>query len=156
MEIKDIIIDVDILDLKNKEIKTIDRSNIKFFYRSSELNDVCILGGRIKLERGKRRDIATLIDTYLKKREWIQSLNFPSAGSVFKNPDKENPAGKLIEACGLKGKRIGGAEISKMHANFIVNRGGALYKDVESLIDLAKRKVKEQFNIDLELELNVK
>ncbi|MDD5145210.1 MAG: hypothetical protein PHW72_03760, partial [Candidatus Pacebacteria bacterium] len=78
--------------------------------------------------------------------------NYPSAGSVFKNPDGFSAAW-LVEACGLKGKRIGKAEISKKHANFIINLGGAKEKDVVKLISLAKKSVKKKFKINLQEEI---
>jgi len=94
------------------------------------------------------------MDSFMKSREWINDLGF-SAGSVFKNPDKENPAGRLIESCDLKGKRIGGAEISNNHANIIVNVGNAKSKDVQDLIELAKTSVEKKFNVALQLELRI-
>ena len=154
-EIKDIILDLDVIDLKDRKRKKLDRSNIDFTYRSSGLDGKCILGARIRLQKDGRIAINNRIRSFMKKREWIQELGFPSAGSVFKNPDNNNPAGRLIERCGLKGMRIGGAEISRIHANFIVNTGGATSKDALDLIDLAKNTVKEKFGIELELELKV-
>lgn len=83
-----------------------------------------------------------------------QPLNMPSAGSVFKNPAGQS-AGELIEKAGLKGSKIGGAMVSDMHANFIVNAGNAAPSDVTQLISLIQNKVKEQFNIQLELEVRL-
>ena len=91
----------------------------------------------------------------MKKREWIQKMRYPSAGSIFKNPDRGDPAARLIERSGLKGTRIGGAEISKIHANFIVNIDGATSKDVLDLIELTRKSVKEKFGVELELELKI-
>ncbi|MEA1927507.1 MAG: hypothetical protein U9N73_04825 [Candidatus Auribacterota bacterium] len=81
-------------------------------------------------------------------------LEYPSAGSIFKNPPGDYAA-RLIEAVGLKGKRIGDARISEKHANNIVNLGAARFKDVEQLINLARKKIKEKFNIRLKLELEL-
>ena len=78
----------------------------------------------------------------------------PSAGSVFRNPPHDH-AGRLIEAAGLKGKQIGGAMVSKKHANFIVNTGTATSNDIKNLIKLVHAQVKEQFNVDLVLEQNI-
>ena len=75
-------------------------------------------------------------------------------GSVFKNPPNDH-AGRLIEACGLKGTRLGGAEISPLHANFIMNAGGATCQDILALIDLCKQRVHNQFGIQLEEEVRV-
>lgn len=154
-EIKDIILEVDVLDLKDKKRKALKRKDIDFSYRSSGLDGKCVLGAAIKLKKDKEDAVKRRIDSFMKKREWIQRLGFPTAGSIFKNPDSENTAGRLIEQCGLKGRRAGGAEISRIHANFIVNTGGAMAKDVLELIELAKRSVKQKFGIDLELELKV-
>lgn len=154
-EIKDVIIEVQILDLKNKKIEVLNRDDISFSYRSSGLDGKCILTARIRSRKAEKTTIKKRTDSFMKRREWIQKLGFPTAGSVFKNPDSENPAGRLIEACGLKGMRIGGAEISKIHANFIVNTGGAMARDVLELIELARTSVRNKFGIDLELELRI-
>ena len=154
-ETKDIILDVDVIGLKDKKRRTLDRSNIDFSYRSSDLDSQCILGARIRLKKAKKSTVINRIDSYTQTREWIQKLGYPSAGSIFKNPDKHSPAAILIEHCGLKGKRIGGAEISSAHANFIVNTGNATSKDVLDLIELAKKSVNAKFGIDLELELTI-
>jgi UDP-N-acetylmuramate dehydrogenase len=76
----------------------------------------------------------------------------PSAGSVFKNPENDF-AGRLIEACGLKGLQIGMAQISATHANFIINKGGATADDVKKLIDKARSEVQKQFDIELQEEI---
>ena len=91
---------------------------------------------------------------FLKKRKETQPLEFPSAGSIFKNPPGDF-AGRLIEKAGLKGARMGGAMISEKHANFIVNTGNASSKDILALIDLAKKRVREDFGVGLELEIQV-
>ncbi|MFC1624141.1 UDP-N-acetylmuramate dehydrogenase [Candidatus Omnitrophota bacterium] len=154
-EMKDIILDVDVLDLKDRKRKKLRRVEVPFAYRASGLDGKCILGARIKLEKDKKSAIIDRMNAFKKKREWIDGLGFPSAGSVFKNPDGENPAARLIEDCGLKGTRIGGAEISRMHANFIVNVDQACSNDVVGLIELARGKVKEKFGVELELELRM-
>lgn len=155
IEIKDIILDAEILDLKDKKIKILGRKDIDFKYRFSGLDGKIILGARLKLKRDKKENIRDRISAFNKKREWIAGIGLPNAGSIFKNPDPWKSAGMLIESCGLKGKRIGGAEISEVHANVIVNRGGATAKDVLGLIDLARASVKQKFGINLELELRV-
>lgn len=154
-EIKDIILNVDVLDLKDKKRKVLNRGDISFSYRSSGLDEKCILGARIKLGKDKKKAIINRAASFMKSRDWIKELGFPSAGSIFKNPDNGGPAGELIESSGLKGTRIGGAEISRAHANFIVNIERATSKDVLELIGLARSKVKERFGIELELELRI-
>lgn len=97
------------------------------------------------------------IKQLLSKRIASQPLQQPNAGSVFRNPPNDHAA-RLIEACGLKGTRIGGAEISKKHANFIVNTGGAgvtKAADIEALIDLAQNTVREKFGVELEREVRI-
>jgi len=94
------------------------------------------------------------MDRIMDRRKQTLPLEYPSAGSIFKNPAGDY-AGRLIEATGLKGKIVGGAQISKKHANIIVNRSAACCRDVDQLITLARRKVREKFSIDLELELEI-
>jgi len=155
IEIKDIVLDVEILDLKDKKIKVLGRKDIDFKYRASGLDGKIILGARLKLEKCGKEDIENKIKAFNKKRDWLAKIGFPNAGSVFKNPGPDKSAGMLIESCGLKGKRIGDAEISKLHANIIVNLGNAAAKDVSGLIDLARTSVKQKFGVDLELELKI-
>jgi UDP-N-acetylmuramate dehydrogenase len=107
-----------------------------------------------KLTRGSGKESRNKIADLLKRRIATQPLADPNAGSVFRNP-KGDYAARMIEACGLKGHAIGGAAISDKHANFIVNRGGARAADIEALIELAERRVKEQFGIALEREVRI-
>ena len=94
------------------------------------------------------------IKALLSKRIASQPLQQPNAGSVFRNPSNDHAA-RLIEACGLKGTRIGGAEISRKHANFIVNNGGASAADIERLIDLAQNTVHQKFGVELAREVRI-
>ena len=107
-----------------------------------------------RLKRGSSAESRRKITELLKRRIATQPLNEPNAGSVFRNPQGDYAA-RLIEACGLKGHAIGGATISVKHANFIVNRGGARAADIEALIELAERAVKEKFGIALEREVRI-
>jgi UDP-N-acetylmuramate dehydrogenase len=91
---------------------------------------------------------------HLKRRKATQPLEYPSAGSVFRNPP-DDYAGRLIEEAGLKGKKIGGAMISPQHANYIVNTGGARAEDVLALMEMAKEKVRAETGIELEPEIRV-
>jgi UDP-N-acetylmuramate dehydrogenase len=90
----------------------------------------------------------------LEERRATQPVDRLSCGSVFRNPEGDH-AGRLIEAAGLKGTQSGGAEISKVHANFIVNRGGASASDVLRLIELARSEVARRFSVDLETEVQI-
>jgi UDP-N-acetylmuramate dehydrogenase len=94
------------------------------------------------------------IKTLLSQRIASQPLQQPNAGSVFRNPPNDHAA-RLIEACGLKGTRIGGAEISRKHANFIVNVGGASAADIEALIELAQQRARVAFGVELEREVRI-
>ena len=107
-----------------------------------------------RLKRGSGAESRSKITELLKRRIATQPLGEPNAGSVFRNP-KGAYAARLIEACGLKGRVIGNAMISDKHANFIVNRGGARAADIEDLILLAERSVREKFGIVLEREVRI-
>ena len=92
------------------------------------------------------------VEELLRRRRDKQPLEYPSAGSVFKRPEG-NYAGALIEQCGLKGRRVGGAQVSEKHAGFVINRGGATCADVLSLTDQIRDIVREKKGITLELEI---
>ena len=112
------------------------------------------LAAVFNLKRGSGAESRAKITELLKQRIAAQPLNEPNAGSVFRNP-KGDYAARLIEACGLKGRAIGGAMISDKHANFIVNRGAARGADIEALILLVERSVKEKFGVALEREVRI-
>jgi UDP-N-acetylmuramate dehydrogenase len=114
--------------------------------------DEFVLLARFDLKEEKSIIIQEKKNKASKGRKTNQPLKFRSAGSVFKNP-KENAAGYLIDQAGLKGIRVGNAEISKHHANFFVNHGNARSSDITSLIRLARKTVYEKFGIKLELEV---
>ncbi|HUS59865.1 MAG TPA: UDP-N-acetylmuramate dehydrogenase [Nevskiaceae bacterium] len=134
------------------EIKWLNQKNCQFKYRQSRFKKTSeiILEVELQLGKGVRKEISKKIKKILKKRE-IQPKEL-SAGCIFINP-KPLSAGKLIEGCGLKGRRIGDAQISPQHANFIVNLGQARAKDVLQLIKLAKTKVQKKFGVRLEKEI---
>jgi len=152
---KDLIKEVEVFDTKDEKIKIFKNKDCKFGYRDSifkKKKNLIILSASLQLKKGKKMKIKEKIKRYLNYRKETQPLNFPSAGSIFKNP-KNFYAGFLIEKCGLKGKRIGNAKISEKHANFIVNLGNGKAKDVKKLIKLIKKKVKNKFKIELEEEI---
>ena len=144
---------VSVLILDNGYTKLISKENIKYEYRNTSLKNShkIILGAVFKLEKGNVKESWDNIKINLEKRRNSQPLEYPSAGSVFKNPDKTS-AGKLIDECGLKGTKKGGARISDKHANFIINENNAKSSDIIYLIDLIKKEIKKEKNIDLELE----
>lgn len=112
------------------------------------------IGAWFKLAEGDIKASELKIKELLAKRLATQPLNLPNAGSTFRNPAGDYAA-RLIEACGLKGHTIGGAQVSEKHANFIVNIGNASAYDIEQLIDLMRNRVKEQFGITLQQEVRV-
>ncbi len=135
----------------NYEIETWEREKINFYYRGSFLREhpeyIC-LAATFVLEKGEVEEILETIKERRKKRVDSQPLTYPSAGSVFRNPEG-NAVGHIIEKLGFKGKRIGGAEVSQKHANFIINTGNATGKDILNLVTEIKEKVKKEYNIDL-------
>ncbi|MBM4166079.1 MAG: UDP-N-acetylmuramate dehydrogenase [Ignavibacteria bacterium] len=151
-EISDCIVDVEVI--RDKKFQTVTKEEAQFQYRSSVFHREVIVSARFQLPRGNKEEMSVVRKEMLKKRNATQPLDFPNSGSVFKNP-KPLFAAKLIEECGLKGMRIGNAGISEKHANFIVNLGNAKADDVLSLMKLAKKTVKEKYNVDMELEVKL-
>jgi UDP-N-acetylmuramate dehydrogenase len=113
-----------------------------------------ILEGTFALQPGDSDEITRRMRKLWIMKKATQPLSFQSAGCIFKNP-RGLSAGALVEQAGLKGIRVGQAEISDRHANFIITHAGAKADDVLRLIDLARSKVSEQFGVDLELELRI-
>jgi len=122
-------------------------------YRRSGLSAQGIIVETVlRVTQSDQVDIRRSMEASLRRRKRSQPLNMASAGSVFVNPDNDS-AGRLIEAAGLKGHRIGGALVSDVHANFIVNAGGATARDVIELIQLIGRTVKDDYGIELRPEI---
>ncbi len=139
------------------EIKTLYNRDLEYHYRTSFFKEhpgYIILEAKLKLKKGNKQDIIDIVTDRRKRRLESQPLNYPSAGSVFRNPEG-NYAGKLIEDCGFKGKTVGGAKVSEKHANFIVNTGRAKGSDIIKLITKIQNKVKEEYGIDLILEQEI-
>lgn len=113
-----------------------------------------LLGARLTLHRKPQKEIYAEIKARLKQKKATQPLALASAGCVWKNPDADY-AGRLLEKAGLKGKRLGGAEISAKHANFIVNRGGATAADVVALMEMALDRVHKQAGVRLQPEIRI-
>ena len=114
--------------------------------------DEVVLECELAVEAADPFFIRGKMEASLARRKKTQPLNEPSCGSVFRNPEGAS-AGELIERVGLKGKRVGGAQISTVHANFIVNKGKATARDVRALIELAQSKVFEEYGIELSPEV---
>lgn len=131
------------------------RSKLKFSYRKLAISPSwVILKGVFQLKKGKKEEILEKIKSYSELRKRSQPLDYPSAGSIFRNP-QEGPAGKWIEQVGLKGFKMGQAMISDLHANFIVNLGKATADEVIRLMDWVEKRVYEETGISLEREVRV-
>ena len=142
---------VSFLNTENK-IEELSIDKIRFGYRTSSLKGNILIESKLKFVKGDPVKIKEKTDEFLVKRRTSQPLDLPSCGSVFKRPEN-NFAGKLIEDAGLKGKSIGGAQVSEKHAGFIVNKENATANDVKELINLIKNTVNEKFDIILEEEV---
>ena len=153
-EIFDVLVAVDLVSARG-ERRTAPASGIPHGYRWTALleTDDVVSGAVLRLVPKPAEQIAARINEVTAKRRGALPKQ-PNAGSIFKNPPGLF-AGKLLEECGLKGRRIGGAEISSVHANVIVNLGGATAADVGALMDEMKRAVREKFGIDLVPEIRV-
>ena len=153
-ELKDVLLSATLMK-EDGEIVQKSRSRLRFSYRGLVLpSSWIILKGRFRLEKGKKEEILKRVASYSERRKTRQPLDYPSAGSIFKNP-KEGPAGKWIEEAGLKGFRIGQAMISERHANFIINLGRAKAAEVIRLMEFVEKKVYEEKGISLEREVKV-
>ena len=136
------------------EVKTLYNKDLNYKYRSSFLQtnkDYICIEATIVLRHGDKKEIKELMEQRMQKRLITQPLNYPSAGSVFRNPDNLF-AGKLIEDCNLKGYTIGGAKVSDKHANFIINYNNAKASDVRDLIFYVHDKIKKEKKVDLKIE----
>ncbi len=148
-----VLISATVLDPKGKLVEKA-KKDIPFSYRKSGLDGHVVLGCALKLEPGEPEKLKAEQAMLLRKRREGTPFDQPCCGSVFRNPE-EMTAGRLIDRCGLKGRRVGGAEISKLHANYIVNLGNASADDVLKLIDIARTAVFKEFGLELELEVKV-
>ena len=138
-------------DLKIKEFTN---KQMKFSYRTSMLQehlDYVIISTKLKLDKGNKEEIESIMTTRREQRRASQPLNYPSAGSVFRNPEGMF-AGKLIDDMGLKGYTIGRAKVSEKHANFIINMGNAKASDIKKIIDLIKQKALIKYGVRLHVE----
>lgn len=154
-EMKDVIIGVEAIDYQGHTC-TFLPPEINFGYRKScfQSSDYIILSASLALKRGNPEEIQQKMDDYAHRRREKQPLELPSAGSIFRRP-KGYYVGPMIEQMGLKGYRIGGAEISHKHAGFIVNTGDATAGDVLALIELVQGKAREQFGVELQPEIKI-
>ncbi|MFH1621883.1 MAG: UDP-N-acetylmuramate dehydrogenase [Candidatus Omnitrophota bacterium] len=152
--ISDIVYKVKVLD-KNCKVKFLTRRDCGFNYRRSGLGKYIILEAHLKFKKDKDKGFENRIKNFLVYRSIHHDYSKPNAGCIFKNPSKQISAGKLIEDCGFKGFSIGGAMVSKRHANFILNFNRATANDVIKLINRIKRRVKDKFGIKLKEEIKI-
>ncbi|MEO0240673.1 MAG: UDP-N-acetylmuramate dehydrogenase [candidate division WOR-3 bacterium] len=137
--------------IKEREIKTLERNELKFSYRKG-IQDGIIIEAEFELEMKDKKEIKEAKRRVIFMRKEKQPIDKKTAGCIFKNPPG-NFAGKLIEEAGCKGKRIGDAMVSLKHANFIENMGNAKFEDVKNLIEYIKERVYKKFGINLEEEV---
>ena len=133
--------------------KTFSRGEFHFGYREqTAVKNRLVLWATFELTRGEPTTIRSEVNRIIQERAEKQPLDYPSCGSTFKNPEGFS-AGRLIEKAGLKGRTVGGAQISDKHANFILNKGNATAQDILNLIQIAKDAVQSQFGVTLECEV---
>ncbi|HCC69372.1 MAG TPA: hypothetical protein DEP99_05745 [Nitrospiraceae bacterium] len=153
-EIKDVIISAVVLD-KSGRLSKFNKKELGFSYRRSNIeNGSIIFSANIFLRKNDPKDIEKRMKEYLEKKRITQPLRERSAGCVFKNPPADS-AGRLIEIAGCKGMRIGDAEVSAVHANYIITKGKATAKDFIKLMDAVKDKVREKCGISLSPEIEI-
>ena len=153
-ELKDILLSMTLMK-ENGDIVKRRRSRLRFSYRGLALpSKWIILKGQFQLKKGKKKEMVERIKSYSEQRREKQPLDYPSAGSIFKNP-AGGSAGRWIEEAGLKGYRMGQAMVSERHANFIINLGHATATDVIHLIEWVETKVSEEKGVSLEREVKV-
>jgi UDP-N-acetylmuramate dehydrogenase len=151
-EFTDVLLDAVVVSAEG--VRTLTVGDLDLSYRHSGLRPGEIVAqARFRLEPRERAEVKARAAELLAQRKSTQPTNKRTFGSVFKNPPGGKGAGRLIEECGLKGHRIGGAQISPLHANFIENAGGATSADCVALMTEARRRVREQFGLALEHEV---
>ena len=154
-EMKDVVTETTYLDKTTLEIKTCE--NHEFVYRGSIFSnkiDGFILRAKLELKPGNKEEIENKMKENMQSRNTKQPVNKPSAGSTFKRQEGVIAA-KLIDEAGLKGHRIGGAEVSTLHAGFIINTGDATSQDILDLIAYVQKVVEEKYQVRLEPEVKI-
>ncbi len=153
-ELKDVLLSITLMN-EDGEVVERPRQKLKFYYRRLDIPPSWIvLKGRFQLKEGRKEEILGRVKSYSEIRKRTQPLDYPSAGSIFKNP-AEGPAGRWIEESGLKGFRIGQAMVSDRHANFIINLGKSTAQDVIHLMECVEKRIYEEKGISLEREVRV-
>lgn len=154
-EMKDVIKTVKCLDYYGNE-KTFTNEEMNFGYRTSILKTEKYIATEVEIEldKGKSEEIKEKMDMYKEKRKNSQPLEYPSAGSIFKRGEDFITA-KLIDEAGLKGTKVGDAEVSRKHGGFIINKGNATASDILELVQIIKNKIYEKYQKKIELEVEV-
>ncbi len=152
-EIFDHLASLEIMD--EDGVRTCDKKTFEYGYRRLQLEpNKIIIAANFKLAAGNREAIATAMDACLQKRRDVQQVRFPNAGSFFKNPTGQS-AWRLIDQAGLRGVAVGGAQVSEVHCNFLINRGNATASDFLNLAALVKEKVFAASGVELEEEVRI-
>ncbi|HVP31453.1 MAG TPA: UDP-N-acetylmuramate dehydrogenase [Myxococcota bacterium] len=155
-EVKDAVVEAEVMRGDGSALETLSAAALEFRYRAAAglPPGAVVVSTLFALRASTREAVSAEVERHLSRRTATQPLDIPSCGSVFKNPTGDF-AGRLIEAAGLKGARVGGAEISTVHANFIVNRGGAKAADVVALVELARGRVRDATGVLLDPEVRI-
>jgi UDP-N-acetylmuramate dehydrogenase len=153
-EMRDVLLDVDVWDAQRGAVVTLDNAACEFDYRESRFKHAAevILAARLRLNVGDADEIAARVAEHQAQRIATQPLADQNAGSVFRNPPGDH-AGRLIDAAGLKGTRVGTASVSSLHANFIVTERGARAADVRALGERVRAAVRDRFEVELQYEI---
>ncbi len=157
VRISDIVKEVEAFNPEDLSIKSFSRKDCQFSEKDSVFKknkSLIILSAVLEIKKGDKKEIEKKIKEHLQFRKEKQPLGYASAGSVFINVS-DKPSSYLIDKAGLKGLKIGQAQVSEKHAGFIINLGGAKSKDVLELIRIIKEKVKEKFNVDIQEEIQI-
>lgn len=154
-EVKEVVDYVTVVS-QTGEVRTLTNEQLELGYRTSILSKTkdIVMEAVFQLREGDPKEIKAKMDDFTKQRESKQPLEYPSVGSVFKRPPGYY-AGKLIQDSGLQGKGVGGAEVSTKHAGFIINKNNATAADYIATIEMVRKKVKETFGVELELEAKI-
>ena len=155
-EMKDVVESVTLMKSDGSSVYELSGEEMEFAYRDSVLqhNDDIAIYARVRLQRDDKEAITERMNELAEKRRTKQPVNFPSAGSTFKRP-VGGYAAALIEEAGLKGRTVGGAQVSEKHSGFVINIGGATSKDVRELIDIVAQEVEQNSGIKLEPEVRI-
>ncbi len=147
---------VRVMDYKGKRISILKKESLNFRYRDSGLSEYIILEAQLKLKKSTPRIAQKRFSGFLQGKLKTQEYRWPNAGCIFRNPQGSRlRSAQLLEQCGLKGLRVGSAQVSTKHANFIINKGRAKFDDVVSLMKLVQDTVKKRCGVKLEPEIKI-